>query len=72
MSVSLAVNLAGLSMKNPVTVASGTFASGREYSDFFDITELGAITTKGVSEFGWEGNPSPRIAETASGMLNSI
>ncbi len=72
MSVSLAVNLAGLSMKNPVTVASGTFASGREYSDFFDIDQLGAITTKGVSEFGWEGNPSPRIAETASGMLNSI
>ncbi len=72
MSVSMKVDLAGLSMKNPVTVASGTFASGREYSDFVDISQLGALTTKGVSEFGWEGNPSPRIAETASGMLNSI
>ena len=70
--VKLAVNLAGLEMKNPVTVASGTFAAGREYSDFVDIASLGAVTTKGVSLNGWEGNASPRIAETPSGMLNSI
>ena len=71
-SVSLAVNLGGLSMKNPVTTASGTFAAGREYSDFVDVASLGAVTTKGVSLNGWEGNASPRIAETPSGMLNSI
>ena len=59
-------------MKNPVTVASGTFAAGREYSDFVDVATLGAVTTKGVSLNGWEGNASPRIAETPSGMLNSI
>ena len=71
-NVSLAVNLGGLAMKNPVTVASGTFAAGREYSDFVDVASLGAVTTKGVSLGGWEGNASPRIAETPSGMLNSI
>ena len=71
-SVSMAVNLGGLRMKNPVTVASGTFAAGREYSDFVDVSSLGAVTTKGVSLNGWEGNASPRIAETPSGMLNSI
>lgn len=59
-------------MKNPVTVASGTFAAGLEYSDFVDVSTLGAVTTKGVSLNGWEGNASPRIAETPSGMLNSI
>lgn len=69
---SLAVDLGGLPMKNPVTVASGTFSAGREYADFFDVSRLGAITTKGVSLHGWEGNDSPRIAETLSGMLNSI
>ena len=71
-SVDLAVNLGGLVMKNPVTVASGTFAAGREYSAFVDVSSLGAVTTKGVSLNGWEGNASPRIAETPSGMLNSI
>ncbi len=71
-SVSLAVNLGGLAMKNPVTTASGTFAAGKEYSDFVDVSSLGAVTTKGVSLDGWEGNQSPRIAETPSGMLNSI
>ncbi len=71
-SVKMAVNLGGLEMKNPVTVASGTFASGQEYSDFVDISALGAVTTKGVSLDGWQGNESPRIAETPSGMLNSI
>lgn len=71
-NVKLAVNLGGLVMKNPVTTASGTFAAGREFSDFVDVASLGAVTTKGVSLNGWEGNASPRIAETPSGMLNSI
>lgn len=71
-SVNLAVNLGGLTMKNPVTTASGTFAAGMEYSDFVDVSALGAVTTKGVSFNGWEGNASPRIAEVPSGMLNSI
>lgn len=70
--VKLEVNLGGLIMKNPVTVASGTFAAGLEYNDFVEVASLGAVTTKGVSLNGWEGNASPRIAETASGMLNSI
>lgn len=72
MSVNMGVNLGGLTMKNPVTTASGTFAAGREYSDFVDVASLGAVTTKGVSLNGWAGNDSPRIAETPSGMLNSI
>ena len=68
----LQVNLGGLLMKNPVTDASGTFAAGREYSDFVDVEKMGAVTTKGVSVVPWTGNDSPRIAETPSGMLNSI
>ena len=71
-TVNLAVYLGGLAMKNPVTTASGTFAAGMEYSDFVDVSALGAVTTKGVSLNGWEGNASPRIAEVPSGMLNSI
>lgn len=70
--VAMQVDLGGLVMKNPVTTASGTFASGKEYSSFFDVSELGAVTTKGVSLNGWAGNDAPRIAETPSGMLNSI
>ena len=70
--VNMAVNLGGIRMKNPVTVASGTFGAGQEYNDFVPVDELGAVTTKGVSLHGWEGNASPRIAETPSGMLNSI
>lgn len=72
MSINMQVSLGGLIMKNPVTTASGTFASGREYAQFFDVSRLGAITTKGVSLDGWQGNDTPRIAETPSGMLNSI
>lgn len=68
----MAVNLGGLPMKNPVTTASGTFAAGREYDQFYPVERLGAVTTKGVSLNGWAGNDSPRIAETPSGMLNSI
>ncbi len=71
-SCRLEVDLGGLIMKNPITVASGTFAAGREYSDFVDLHRLGAVTTKGVSDVPWEGNASPRIAETCSGLLNSI
>lgn len=70
--VSMEVNLGGLIMRNPVTDASGTFAAGREYNDFTDVSRMGAVTTKGVSLNGWPGNPAPRIAETPSGMLNSI
>ena len=66
------VYIAGVEFKNPVTVASGTFASGREYADFVDLSLLGAVTTKGVSNVAWEGNPTPRIAETYGGMLNAI
>ncbi|MFR7746865.1 MAG: dihydroorotate dehydrogenase [Eggerthellaceae bacterium] len=72
MAVSLEVNLGGLVMKNPVTTASGTFASGKEYSAFVPLSALGAVTTKGVSLNGWQGNAGPRIAETPFGMLNSI
>lgn len=72
MHTDMRVNIAGLELRNPVMTASGTFASGREFSDFIDLGRLGAIVTKGVSLEPWEGNPSPRIAETASGMLNSI
>lgn len=68
----MAVKIAGVEFKNPVTVASGTFASGKEYGEFFDIGELGAITTKGVSYEPWKGNPPPRIAETYGGMLNAV
>ncbi len=70
--VDLTTEFAGMTWANPVTVASGTFASGREYADFVDLSRLGAVTTKGVSLDPWEGNPTPRIAETASGMLNAI
>jgi dihydroorotate dehydrogenase (NAD+) catalytic subunit len=66
------VRLADLELRNPVMTASGTFASGREFADFTDLNRLGALVTKGVSAEPWAGNASPRIAETASGMLNSI
>ena len=66
------VNLAGVELKNPVMVASGTFGSGAEYSEFVDLNRLGAVVTKGVASVPWPGNTAPRIAETASGMLNAI
>lgn len=66
------VNLAGVELKNPVMTASGTFGSGAEYSEFYDLSALGAVVTKGVANVPWPGNPTPRIAETASGMLNAI
>lgn len=66
------VTIAGIELKNPVTTASGTFGSGMEYSDFVNLNHLGAVATKGVANIPWEGNPTPRIAETRSGMLNAV
>ena len=66
------MSFAGIPFKNPVTTASGTFGSGMEYSEFVDLGRLGAVTTKGVASVPWEGNPTPRIAETHAGMLNAI
>ena len=71
MSVDLRINFAGLAMKNPVTTASGTFAA-RESSEFYDLSRLGAVITKGVAAEPWMGNPTPRIAETYGGMLNAV
>lgn len=66
------VNLAGVTLKNPVMVASGTFGSGAEYSEFVDLNRLGAVVTKGVANVPWPGNATPRVAEVRSGMLNAI
>ena len=66
------VNIAGVEWKNPVTVASGTFGSGAEYSEFTDLNKLGAVTTKGVANVPWAGNPTPRVAEVYGGMLNAV
>lgn len=66
------VTIAGVTLKNPVMTASGTFGSGAEYSEFVDLNKLGAVVTKGVANVPWLGNPTPRIAETHSGMLNAI
>ena len=70
--LNMKVNIAGVEFKNPVTVASGTFGSGEEYSEFVDLNGLGAVTTKGVASEPWEGNPTPRVAETHGGMLNAV
>jgi dihydroorotate dehydrogenase (NAD+) catalytic subunit len=66
------VNLAGVELKNPVMTASGTFGSGMEYSEYVDLNRLGAVVTKGVANVPWQGNPTPRIAETYGGMINAI
>ncbi len=68
----LKTSFAGVEFDNPVTTASGTFGSGMEYSEFVDLAKLGAVTTKGVANVPWEGNATPRIAETHSGMINAI
>ncbi len=70
--MNLSVNIAGVTLKNPVTVASGTFGSGMEYGEFVDLNRLGAVTTKGVANVPWPGNATPRIAETCGGMMNAI
>ena len=66
------VSIAGVELKNPITVASGTFGSGIEYDEFVDLNLLGAVTTKGVANVPWPGNPTPRVAETYGGMMNAI
>lgn len=66
------VSIAGVELKNPITVASGTFGSGMEYDEFVDLNLLGAVTTKGVANIPWPGNPTPRVAETYGGMMNAI
>lgn len=70
--MNLSVKIAGVEFKNPVTVASGTFGSGAEYGDFVNLNKLGAVTTKGVANVPWPGNPTPRIAETYGGMMNAV
>ncbi len=70
--MNMKVNIAGVEWKNPVTVASGTFGSGAEYADFVDLNRLGAVTTKGVANVPWPGNPTPRVAEICGGMMNAI
>ena len=70
--MNMEVTIAGVTFKNPVMEASGTFGSGMEYSEFVDLNQLGAVVTKGVANVPWPGNPTPRIAETWGGMLNAI
>lgn len=71
-SVSMAVSLGGIQMKNPLNTASGTFGYGWQFESFFDVSQLGAITTKGCSAEPWEGNPAPRLAELPSTIMNSV
>lgn len=66
------IEIAGVTFKNPVMTASGTFGSGMEYSEFVDLNHLGAVVTKGVASVPWPGNDTPRVAETYGGMLNAI
>ena len=70
--ISTKINLCGVELKNPVMVASGTFGSGEEYSEFVDLNRLGAVVTKGVANIPWPGNPTPRVAEVYGGMLNAV
>ena len=70
--MNLSVDIAGVTMKNPVTTGSGTFGSGEEFSEFVDLSKLGVVTTKGVANVPWPGNPTPRVAEVYGGMLNAI
>ena len=66
------INIAGVEWKNPVTVASGTFGSGDEFYEYVDLNRWGAVTTKGVANVPWAGNPTPRVAEVYGGMMNAI
>lgn len=70
--MNMSVELAGVTLKNPVMTASGTFGSGEEFSEFVDLNRLGAVVTKGVANIPWEGNATPRVAEVYGGMLNAI
>lgn len=71
-SVNMAVELGGIHMQNPVNTASGTFGFGWQFEGFFDVSSLGAITTKGCSAEPWPGNPEPRMCEVPSGMMNTV
>ena len=71
-SVNMAVDLGGVKMQNPVNTASGTFGFGWQFEGFFDVSRLGAITTKGCSAEPWLGNPEPRMCEVPSGMMNTV
>ena len=71
-NVSMAVNLGGVRMQNPVNTASGTFAFGSVFESFYDVSKLGAITLKGCSAEPWTGNPAPRMCEVPSGMMNTV
>lgn len=68
----LAVDLAGVELKNPVMTCSGTFGSGMEYTDYLDLNRLGAVVTKGVANVPWPGNDTPRVTETCGGMMNAV
>ncbi len=70
--INTSINICGVEWKNPVTTASGTFGSGVEYSEFVDLNKIGAVTTKGVANIPWAGNPTPRVAEVYGGMLNAV
>lgn len=70
--MNMSVDLCGVTLKNPVMTASGTFGAGEEYSEFVDLNRLGAVVTKGVANVPWEGNKTPRVAEVYGGMLNAI
>ena len=70
--MNMKINIAGVEWNNPVTVASGTFGSGAEFAEFVDLNTLGAVTTKGVANIPWQGNPTPRVAETYGGMMNAV
>lgn len=70
--MNMQTTIAGVTFKNPVMTASGTFGSGMEYSEFVDLNQLGAVVTKGVASVPWPGNPTPRVAEVYGGMLNAI
>ena len=72
MKINTEVTIAGVTFKNPVMTASGTFGSGMEYGEFVDLNKLGAVVTKGVANVPWPGNPTPRVTETYGGMLNAI
>ena len=68
----LSVKIGSVQLKNPVMTASGTFGSGKEYSEFIDLNQLGAVVVKGIASKPWDGNPTPRVAETYGGMLNAV
>ena len=72
LNINTSVDLCGVTLKNSVMTASGTFGSGAEYSEFVDLNKLGAVVTKGVANIPWAGNPTPRVAEVYGGMLNAV